>query len=205
MYIDLPVITATDYFNETDREIDHDDENVEGLVPYKQSELITKILSCEISIYLLRRASGGCQSSTDTMVDIRRSFINEYEKNTKKNMLRTTTTCNNDTFVLTNDEIKEGDFMRRGKRIYRYAPSEIGVIKDYPYGYPKITRLCKIRKFDKKAIKINNEDRVKVTVVYAPITQRYWQKGDETIIQNGQIRLGGCWFNYDNRYVVYKM
>ena len=41
-----------------------------------------------------------------------------------------------------------------------------------------------------------------VIVEYAPISERYWNKGDVAIIRNGQIRLGGCWFDYDDRYIV---
>ena len=41
-----------------------------------------------------------------------------------------------------------------------------------------------------------------VIVEYAPISERMWTKGDEATIRNGQIRLGGCWFNFDDRYVV---
>jgi len=41
-----------------------------------------------------------------------------------------------------------------------------------------------------------------VIVEYAPISERMWSKGDEATIRDGQIRLGGCWFNFDNRYLV---
>lgn len=41
-----------------------------------------------------------------------------------------------------------------------------------------------------------------VIVEYAPISERMWSKGDEATIRNGQIRLGGCWFSFDSRYVV---
>jgi hypothetical protein len=41
-----------------------------------------------------------------------------------------------------------------------------------------------------------------VIVDYAPITERYWQKGDVAKINNGQIRISGCWFKFDDRYVV---
>jgi len=41
-----------------------------------------------------------------------------------------------------------------------------------------------------------------VIVEFAPITERYWSKGDVAAIRNGQIRLGGCWFNFDERYIV---
>jgi hypothetical protein len=41
-----------------------------------------------------------------------------------------------------------------------------------------------------------------VIVEYAPISERMWTKGEEAIISNKQIKLGGCWFNFDNRYIV---
>lgn len=41
-----------------------------------------------------------------------------------------------------------------------------------------------------------------VILIYAPISERYWTKGDIVLIKNEQIRLGGCWFNFDNRYKI---
>lgn len=41
-----------------------------------------------------------------------------------------------------------------------------------------------------------------VIVEYAPITERYWNKGDKATIRNNKIRLGGCWFDFDARYDV---
>ena len=41
-----------------------------------------------------------------------------------------------------------------------------------------------------------------VIVEHAPISERMWTKGDEATIRNVQIRLGGCWFNFDDRYNV---
>ena len=41
-----------------------------------------------------------------------------------------------------------------------------------------------------------------VIVEHAPISKRMWNKGYEATIRNGQIRLSGCWFNFDNRYLV---
>jgi hypothetical protein len=29
-----------------------------------------------------------------------------------------------------------------------------------------------------------------------------WYKGEEGVIINNQIRLGGNWFNFDERYIV---
>jgi hypothetical protein len=45
----------------------------------------------------------------------------------------------------------------------------------------------------------------KVTVEYAPVSERYWSKGCEAIIQNGQIRLSGCWFDFDERFIVFPL
>lgn len=41
-----------------------------------------------------------------------------------------------------------------------------------------------------------------VTVVHAPISERMWKAGDTATIHGGQIRLGGCWFDFDERYIV---
>lgn len=43
---------------------------------------------------------------------------------------------------------------------------------------------------------------MRVEIQYAPITERYWQKGDIATISHGHIRLGGCWFSFDDRYIV---
>lgn len=48
---------------------------------------------------------------------------------------------------------------------------------------------------------LNLETR-KVIVKHAPISERYWNVGDEAKIENGQIRLGGAWFPFDERYSV---
>lgn len=42
----------------------------------------------------------------------------------------------------------------------------------------------------------------KVIVNDAPISERYWTKGVEATICDGDIRLGGCWFSFDDRYDV---
>ena len=41
-----------------------------------------------------------------------------------------------------------------------------------------------------------------VIVEWCPISERYWNEGDIAKIENGKIRLGGCWFDFDDRYVV---
>lgn len=79
MYIELDVVTSEDYFSQTEREVDWDEDD-DSKLPSKQADLISKILATESAIYLLRRARGGCGSLADSMVNIRRSFIDEYEK-----------------------------------------------------------------------------------------------------------------------------
>lgn len=79
MHVDFKVVTMEDYFNQTEREIDwEEDDNAK--VPYEQAKLIQKILTTEASIYLLRRATGLCESLTDTMVGIRYQYIKEYSE-----------------------------------------------------------------------------------------------------------------------------
>ena len=45
-------------------------------------------------------------------------------------------------------------------------------------------------------------DSGKVIVEFAPINEKYWKENDVATINKGQIRLGGCWFNFDGRYKV---
>ena len=46
----------------------------------EEAESLRRIITCEVSIYLLRRSTGHCGSVSDNMVDIRRNFINEHNK-----------------------------------------------------------------------------------------------------------------------------
>ena len=41
---------------------------------------LQNIIACEIAIWALRRLTYSCQSNSDTMIDIRRNFINEHNK-----------------------------------------------------------------------------------------------------------------------------
>jgi len=54
------------------------------MIPYEQSKEIANILTCEVSIYLLRRATGGCGSLADNMVGMRRKLVIEYEAKYKE-------------------------------------------------------------------------------------------------------------------------
>ena len=45
-------------------------------------------------------------------------------------------------------------------------------------------------------------DRILVKVEYAPVSERYWSVGTVGEIFNNQIRLSGCWFDFDERFIV---
>lgn len=53
---------------------------------------------------------------------------------------------------------------------------------------------------------INDKDLpakgVQVEVVEFPISDRYCHIGAIGTVKNGQIRVGGCWFNFDERWKV---
>jgi hypothetical protein len=55
---------------------------------------------------------------------------------------------------------------------------------------------------EQMAERLKNTGNIKCIVEFAPISERMWSKGDEASIRDGQIRLGGCWFNFDERYKV---
>jgi len=87
MHVDLPVTTAIEYFNKVGKEIDFDETGNAELIPSKEYEMIQKILSCEVSINLMRGATGFCGSLIDEMVSIRRDFITSYESEFKKDYI----------------------------------------------------------------------------------------------------------------------
>lgn len=49
---------------------------------------------------------------------------------------------------------------------------------------------------------LKNEVSGNVVVEWCPISERYWNEGDIAKVDNSKIRLGRCWFDFDNRYVV---
>lgn len=78
MHVTLKVSTCEEYFSQTEREIDWED-NDATKISIKQANKLQKILATEVSIFLLRRATGFCESLIDDMATIRREFINQYE------------------------------------------------------------------------------------------------------------------------------
>ena len=80
MHVELNITVALEYAQEQGFEdVDWLEENLPNHMPMDEGEAIQKILTCETSIYLLRRSTGHCGSVVDNMVEIRRNFINEYE------------------------------------------------------------------------------------------------------------------------------
>jgi len=49
-----------------------------------------------------------------------------------------------------------------------------------------------------------NKFFISVKVIQTPISERYCKIGDivQLDTKNNQIRCGGCWFMYDNRWIV---
>jgi len=79
MELELKVTTCGEYFSQTERKIDWE-ENDNTKISTDQADEIQKILSTEASIYLLRRASEVDGSLIDSMVNIRTGLIKNYEK-----------------------------------------------------------------------------------------------------------------------------
>jgi hypothetical protein len=50
--------------------------------------------------------------------------------------------------------------------------------------------------------KFSNNSYQRVTVLSAPISERYWSNGCDGLLNKGKIRVSGCWFDFDHRWVV---
>lgn len=68
------------YFENLGKEVDYENEGIENAVTFEEYDHICKILTCEVSYYLLRRSYGICESLSDQMVEIKRELINDYER-----------------------------------------------------------------------------------------------------------------------------
>lgn len=84
MHVDLLITTATEYFEYKNIEIDYAEANNPEMISVNEMNMIQNILTCEVSIYLLRRSTGHCGSVTDNMSLIREKFIKTYEKKYQK-------------------------------------------------------------------------------------------------------------------------
>ena len=81
MKVELKITEAGDYFEQLfDKQIDWDETKHFDMINVYQHDMLQNILTCEISIYLLRRSIGFCCGShVDNMYSIRRKFIDDYE------------------------------------------------------------------------------------------------------------------------------
>lgn len=77
MNVDFKVSTSTEYFEQTGREIDWEEDDTSKVSVF-QSDAIQDILAIEVSIYLMRRVSGICGSLSDSLIDMRRRLISNY-------------------------------------------------------------------------------------------------------------------------------
>lgn len=84
MDVNLPVTTAIEYFEKVGKKIDYKRTGNIELMSDNEATLIQRILSCEVSINLMRGATGCDGSLIDEMVSIRRGFIKSYESKFKK-------------------------------------------------------------------------------------------------------------------------
>lgn len=84
MHVDLDFTTITEYAASKGIKIDYDETGNPKFMSLKESVYIQNILTCEVSIYLLRRSTGHCGGVEDDMVFIRRSFINKYKEDFNK-------------------------------------------------------------------------------------------------------------------------
>jgi len=78
MHVNLKVSTSGEYFLRQEREIDWEEDDA-SKVPAKQADRVGEILATEVSIFLLRRATGFCGSVVDQMGSVRRGLIKKYE------------------------------------------------------------------------------------------------------------------------------
>lgn len=83
MHIELEVYNASEYFSRVDKEIDWH-ENDDTKVSIEEADAINDILTCEASIYALRRATGTDGFQVDNMVSMRRRLLDAYANKYKE-------------------------------------------------------------------------------------------------------------------------
>lgn len=86
MHVDIKITNDHEYFELQEKEVDWENEypNNPSYVSLEQAELLQNILTCEASIFLLRRATGTDGYHVDDMVQIRARFIKQYEEKYEK-------------------------------------------------------------------------------------------------------------------------
>ena len=81
MNIELIVTDGEQYANDLGKKVDWDKTENTDMISYKEYDTLNKILSCEV--FVMRR-TGVDGLQIDTMTEIRRSLINEYEETFNK-------------------------------------------------------------------------------------------------------------------------
>lgn len=84
MKVNLRITTSSDYFKALGLEIDWEETGAEGLVSLSEAEAIQKIITCEVSVWLLRRAYGIDGTLYEDMARTRRHFIERFESEFSK-------------------------------------------------------------------------------------------------------------------------
>lgn len=85
MHVDLDVTVASEYATKQGfADVDWEESGEATMMPMNEGDAIQKILTCEVSIYLLRRSTGHCGSVVDNMIEIRRYFIEKYKQEFEK-------------------------------------------------------------------------------------------------------------------------
>ncbi len=69
-----------DYAEWVGREIDWDETGAEGMITLPEEDSIARILACEASIWLLRRAYDCDGSIIDNMASLRSDLVAEHDK-----------------------------------------------------------------------------------------------------------------------------
>jgi hypothetical protein len=73
MFSETQFLTVEEYFEKTGQDVDWDKN-------YKQIVLMEKIISIEVSIFILFRTSGVDESLVDSLKETKKDLIKQYEK-----------------------------------------------------------------------------------------------------------------------------
>jgi hypothetical protein len=79
MHLNLTLSTASEYAEQVEREVDFENEGIENAISSEEYDALQQIITCEISVDLLRSTSGICGINSDTMRDLKCKLIVEYE------------------------------------------------------------------------------------------------------------------------------
>lgn len=95
----------------------------------------------------------------------------------------------------------------KGSTCVIYVKDSSQFAKDFEHITSQKIRLVKLNLNDninEYSVMLDNSNKKQVTHIIedAPISSRYFTQGDECLIDGDHIRIGGCWFNFDERFIV---